>query len=78
MSIRGNHIVWGAEQVEELRIVHRKWAPERFSEQAMPMLNRFVESRGNNDRITDTVARAMSTPIGETLADLPTISWTVS
>lgn len=65
----GNHIVWDAEDVQDLRIIHRKWAPERFSEQAMPMLNRFVESRGNIASITDTVASAMKTPIGQTLEE---------
>jgi hypothetical protein len=65
----GNHIVWDAEQVRDLRIIHRKSAPERFSEQAMPMLNRFVESRGNIASITDTVASAMKTPIGQTLEE---------
>ncbi len=65
-----NHIVWDAEEVEEMRIVHRKWAPERFGELALPMLNRFVESRGNTDRIVDTVAQAMKTRIGETLEEV--------
>lgn len=65
----GNHIVWDAENVQDLRIIHRKWAPERFSEQAMPMLNRFVESRGNIASITDTVASAMKTSIGQTLEE---------
>ena len=64
-----NQIVWDVEEVEELRIVHRKWAPERFGELVLPMLNRFAESRGNSDRIVDTVAQAMKTHIGETLEE---------
>lgn len=65
-----NHIVWDAEEIEELRITHRKWAPERFGELALPVLNRFVESRGSTDRIVDTVAQAMKTRVGETLEEV--------
>jgi hypothetical protein len=61
----GNHIVWGAEQVEELRIVHRTKAINRFYSEAIPVLNRFVENRSLDDTIKDTVARAMEERIGD-------------
>lgn len=60
----GNHIVWGAEQVRELRIVHRHKAPDRFTRDALPILNRFVESRALTDSVTEAVARAMGIRIG--------------
>ena len=40
----GNHIVWGAEEVRELRIVHKAEAVSRFQKEAMPQLGRFVEN----------------------------------
>jgi hypothetical protein len=64
----GNHIVWGAEDIQELRIIHRTHAFDRFSSHALPILNRFVESRSESTRIENMVANAM----GRTLAtDLP-------
>lgn len=60
----GNHIVWGAEQVNELRIVHRHRAPDRFYRDAIPVLNRFVESRALSDSVSAAVSRAMTTSIG--------------
>lgn len=62
--ICGNHIVWGAEQVSELRIVHRQKAVNRFYREAIPVITEFVESRSQNDRITDVLFRAMHTPVG--------------
>ncbi len=65
-----NHVVWGAEEVSELRIVHRHKAPERFIREAIPALNRFVESRPAEDRIKDTIAKAMETKIGSTVEEV--------
>jgi hypothetical protein len=61
----GNHIVWGAEQVEELRIIHRNHALNRFYSDAIPLMNRFIENRSLNDTIKDSVARAMEQRIGD-------------
>ena len=66
----GNHIVWGADQIEELRIVHRKWAPEKFGDVALPMLNRFVESRAASTSIVSAISKAMETKVGRTLEDV--------
>lgn len=60
----GNHIVWGAEQVKDVRIVHRHGAPTRFTREALPTLNRFVESRTVSDTVAATVSRAMTTKVG--------------
>jgi hypothetical protein len=69
----GNHIVWGAEEVRELRIVHKAEAVGRFQKEAMPRLGRFVENRGLSDVIKDTVGRAMTQPVAEDLDK--TLEW---
>ncbi len=63
----GNHIVWGAEEVRELRIVHRNRALSRFYSDAIPVLNRFLENRNLDDRIKKAVSKAMADRIGESL-----------
>ena len=62
--ICGNHIIWGAEQVHELKIIHRNRALNRFYSGAIPALNRFIENRNLSDTIKDTVAHAMKYRIG--------------
>ena len=59
----GNHIVWGAEEVRELRIVHKGEALDRFHSLDLPRLNQFVENRAYNDTVKETVLRAMSESI---------------
>jgi hypothetical protein len=72
----GNHIVWGAEQVHELKIIHRLKAPERFRGEAIPMLNQFVENRTLTDSIAETVSSAMKQPVGTSLEEV--LSWFAS
>lgn len=40
----GNHIIWGAEEYQELRIRHTSGAPDRWIEQAAPTLQRLTQS----------------------------------
>lgn len=72
----GNHIVWGAEKVNELRIVHREKAPDRYYREAVPVLNRFVESRLLSDSVSKTIYRAMSEKTGDTVEDV--LKWFAS
>ncbi|SYZ73762.1 conserved hypothetical protein [Candidatus Zixiibacteriota bacterium] len=74
--ICGNHIVWGAEQIEELRIIHRNRALDRFYKEAVPALNHFVENRLLTDRIKDSLARAHKQIIGQSLDDI--LKWSGS
>ena len=67
-----NHIVWGAEEVRELKIVHRHHALSRFYSEAIPVLDRFVENKGLDDRIRETVGRAMDDRLGTTLEEVST------
>lgn len=68
----GNHIVWGAEEVRELKIVHRNRALSRFYSDAIPVLNRFVENRNLDDMIKTTVQQAMDDRVGSTLEEVST------
>lgn len=54
-----NHIVWGVENVKELRIIHRKNAFEHFQNFAIPKLNELVSSKENESRIKEVVSKAM-------------------
>ncbi len=68
----GNHIVWGAEEVQELKIVHRNHALSRFYSDALPVLNSFVENRNLDARIRDAIELAMEDRIGATLEEVTT------
>lgn len=65
-----NHIVWGADQIQELKIYHRKYAFDRFHDYAIPALNRFVDNKSFDDNVKDSVYRAMNTRIGNNLEDV--------
>ncbi len=65
-----NCVVWGAEQVEEVKIVHRNRALHRFYTEAVPVLSRFVENRALDDRIKDTVHYAMNKRTGSTFEEI--------
>lgn len=69
----GNHIVWGAEDVQELRIVHKGEALDRFHDLALPRLNQFVENRAYNETVKETISRAMAEPIAKELDK--TLEW---
>jgi hypothetical protein len=66
-SVCGNHIVWGAENIQGLRIYHRSQAPDRFYGAAIPVLNRFVENRGLDENIKVACDRATNQQVGDTL-----------
>jgi hypothetical protein len=68
-----NHIVWEAEEIEELRIFHRRRAVARFYEEALPALNRFIENHKLDDRIKDVVYSSMNEEVGATIGD--TLAW---
>lgn len=60
----GNHVVWGAEEITELKIIHRSKAPERFIRDVIPALNRFVANRATGSLIKDRVSNAMQMKLG--------------
>lgn len=66
----GNHIVWGADQIQELRIVHRHRAPDRFYNDAIPVLNRFVENRSLTESVSTRISGAMAKRIGESFDEV--------
>ena len=63
----GNHIVWGAEDIQELKIFHRTHAPKRLQDEAIPLLNKFVENRALDDSIKQTVDKAQNVYIGNNI-----------
>lgn len=70
--ICSNHIVWGAEEVNEIKIIHRINAPEKFYDEALPYLDKFVDDRHLDVKIRDQVERAMASQIGSSLDDIQT------
>ena len=58
-----NRIVWGAEDVREIKIRHTKSAPERFMEEIKPALLLYAKSDSKN--ITDAIAAAKAKRISK-------------
>lgn len=54
----GNHIVWGAHEVKEIRIRHSVNAPSRAFSEMLPTLNRYTESSASFE--TQTIKKAMT------------------
>jgi len=63
-----NRIIWGARDVEELRIRHTSLAPDRFVEQAQPALVAMSES--SPQPIVEAIHKAKQTRLGKTVADV--------
>jgi len=64
-----NHIVWGAEEVNELKIYHRNNAINNFYNNAIPILNRFVENSKINENIKYSLDKAMNQPIADNIEE---------
>lgn len=58
-----NRIIWGARDIEELRIRHTHLAPERFIEQATPALRAIADS--SPEPIVTAIRKAQETKIAE-------------
>lgn len=54
----GNHIVWGAHEVKEIRIRHSLNAPSRAFSEMLPALNRYIESSASFE--AQTIKKAMT------------------
>lgn len=78
-TVCGNHIIWGAQDVNKLLIVHRENGPTRFDNEASQTLKGFIESSGQRE--LDAIRKAQDILIPRssgkmTLEDV--ISWTNS
>jgi hypothetical protein len=64
-----NRIIWGAEEFQEVRLRHSKWAPERFAQDVLPSLTQFTE--GSTKGITTAIenARKITFEAPEMVAD---------
>jgi len=65
--ICGNQIVWGAEEVRELRLFHKGEALNRLHNLALPRLNQFVENRAYNNATKETVSKVIAESIAKNL-----------
>ena len=63
-----NRIIWGAGDVDELRIRHTSLAPDRFVEQAQPAL--VAMSEASPQPIIEAIRKARDTRVGKTVADV--------
>jgi hypothetical protein len=69
----GNHIIWGASEVNKLLIRHTSGGPYRFDSQAGPMLKAYVDASAQP--VADTIKRAQDylLPAGK---DDELLNWT--
>lgn len=58
----GNHIVWGASGVREIKIVHRGGANERFVRQLQAEVREYAEGAASDDEVK--IVRAQSFKLG--------------
>lgn len=56
-----NRIVWGADQYQEIRIRHTKGAPDRWAEEAIPVLTEFA--RGSALPVQQAIEHAQETRV---------------
>lgn len=64
-----NRIVWGAHELEEIRIRHTASAPDRFLEEVTPALLAYSQaSAGNVANVLSTAQRSKIDKVGEFLA----------
>ena len=62
-NVCGNHIVWGASGVTDLKIVHRKNAPVRYIEQLYPQLKKYADA--STDAETNMIKAARQHVLGK-------------
>lgn len=63
-EVCGNHIVWGAQNVNKLVIRHSKNGPYRFDAEAAPMLKAYAEASSSQDELIVTRAMNRMLPVG--------------
>lgn len=63
-EVCGNHIVWGAQDVNKLVIRHSKNGPLRFDSEAAPMLKAYAEASIGRDEAVITKAMNRALPTG--------------
>ncbi len=69
-EVCGNHIVWGAQNINKLVIRHSKFGPARFDSDAAPMLQQYAEASIANDEATIKRANEKLLPSGDELDTL--------
>ena len=69
-EVCGNHIVWGAQNINKLVIRHSKFGPARFDSEVAPMLQQYAEASISNDEAMVTRATQKLLPVGDELDSL--------
>ena len=59
-TVCANRIVWGASQIEEIRIRHTISAPDRFIEEVVPALQEYSESSDSGIKLAIENAKALN------------------
>lgn len=67
-GVCGNHIIWGARDVNTLEIIHRSGAPTRFDREAAPALLEYINADSGED--TAAIKKAVSYVLPEKPEDL--------
>lgn len=58
----GNHIIWGAQDIQRFRIIHRSGAPARFDADAMPALEAYCSASAAPELATIKAAQGYLLP----------------
>lgn len=67
-QVCGNHIIWGAQNVEKLLIRHTQGGPYRFDTQAAPTLLAYANASAHEDEAA--IRKAIAMPLPKDEADL--------
>jgi hypothetical protein len=67
-GVCGNHIIWGASNVQQLLIKHTSGAPARFDREIMPVLDEYCNASAKP--MEDAIHKAMGLPLVKVL-DVP-------
>lgn len=66
-QVCGNHIIWGAEELREIKVRHTSGGPERFQREAMPEIRRYIDASTESTRQGILKAKGILLPKREEL-----------
>jgi len=71
----GNHIIWGAQEINKLLIRHSSGAPGRFDAEALPALASYINASASPVEEQIRKAKAMLLPIGVDAIAMQANAW---
>lgn len=66
-QVCGNHIIWGAQELREIKVRHTSGGPERFEREAMPEIKRYIDASTESTRAGILRAKGILLPKREEL-----------